>query len=234
MLSKKKVLGFFVVLFFLGLGIAQVCVTLASASSQQAAQSAGEITLQVVWANDGTYVNGRKVSDTWVSINPPQQQPQQNIVSLPASPTSVQKEEPVVETDAMTELAAIAAPVPNTLPESSELVSLPKNELIPLPPAVAPEQKKTCSEKPAVVTVRRGLFGQRRIVYTPCKLLEGEKASACCELSCKSSCSPSDVATSSVVKTSKRTEKITDQKSEQKTKRQRRFGNGRLLNFLFR
>jgi hypothetical protein len=55
------------------------------------------IALQVEWRIDGTFVNGRKVSDQWVAVVPPQQ-PQQvadSVTPLPAEKSEPTKKESV-------------------------------------------------------------------------------------------------------------------------------------------
>jgi hypothetical protein len=171
------------------------------------------------------------VSDGWVSVVPPQQQPQpvavavESVVPLPEE----KKSEPTVEPTVVPTVEPIVESTAEPIVE--EVATVAVTDIIPLPaPVFVPPVKVEPVNKPAPVNVspikqprqreviRRGLFGRRVIVrdfaevYTPCK--PSEKGQCTVNGQCSSGDNQCDTVPSQ--------------------KRVRRFGDGRLFRSLFR
>jgi hypothetical protein len=207
---------------------------------QAAAAAPSAITLQVEWRTDGTFVNGKKVSDNWVAVMPPQQQQQQSeqtatVIPLPDEKTEPVKTEPAVTEPAVTEPAVtepvVAESVVNPVIPAAAIAA---TDLIPLP---LQKQEKTVKADPVKV-VRRGLFGTRVTVVvrspqdssTARKQRDAKCSTQCSKQDCKKQdCSKQggDVHGNSP-SLLKRTVNRDGYRSAG------RIGDGRILRFLFR
>jgi hypothetical protein len=247
---------------FLVVGLA-VCVPLAilfpmkEASSQSTQSVPRTIILQVQWASDGTYVNGRKVAETWVAITPPSAEPQvksvpkagpipeagpipqagpvpQSEIPLPNAPAPLEKSEseqpkPEQETHEPVVFESVAPVQPEAVPPPpiAPIVKAPETTVLPSEGLIPLPPAVTPVEKPEV-KVRRGLFG--RYIVT-------EQSSPRNYAPCKQpsqSNDPTTVCSSTCPAGGECQKQVSSPTIKRQYQQQRRFGNGRFFRLLFR